>query len=348
MPTPTIPDGELFFNATTYTGTGTTNVITNGAPGQSFQPDFVWAKRRSSAASHGLVDSVRGTGRTLFSNLTDAEDVGDNNLTAFNSNGFTAGSGGNFNTSGQTYVAWQWKAGGAAVTNTAGSISSQVSANTTSGFSVVTYTGNATSGATVGHGLGVAPSMVIVKVRSTTGNWPVYHVATGNTKALYLDLTLGQGGDFTGAWNNTTPTSTVFTLGNSNETNRSSATFVAYCFAPIAGYSAFGSYTGNGSADGTFVYTGFRPKFVLMKATTGSNNWIIYDTVRNTYNLTNLSLVPDSSAAENGVSTTTENTLDILSNGFKLRTSNALTNGSSVPYIYMAFCENPLKYANAR
>jgi hypothetical protein len=194
--------------------------------------------------------------------------------------------------------------------------------------------------------------MIIVKKRNAAERWCVFHTSTSNAY-IYLNETFAA--DTTNAnvrfGNNTVvvqPTSTLFTIGNSNDVNGTSGTYVAYCFAQIAGYSAFGSYTGNGSSDGTFVFTGFRPKFVLMKATSGSNNWIIYDTVRNTYNLTNLSLVPDSSAAENGVSTTTENTLDILSNGFKLRTSNALTNGSSVTYIYMAFAESPFKYANAR
>jgi hypothetical protein len=281
----------------------------------------------------------------LFSNLTDAEDVGDSNLTAFNSNGFTAGSGGNFNTSGQTYVGWQWRASNAtAVTNTAGTITSSVSASTTAGFSVVTYTGNATSGATVGHGLGVAPSMIILKIRSTTGNWPVYHVSTGNTKALYLDLTNGQGGDFTGAWNNTTPTSTVFTLGNSTETNANTGTFVAYCFAQVAGYSAFGSYTGNGSADGSFVYLGFRPRLVMIKRTDTTANWFIFDTARDTYNAAGLELYPNLSNAE----ADGRPDLDILSNGMKMRSTATGQNASGGTYIYACFAENPFKYANAR
>jgi hypothetical protein len=349
MPTPTIPDGKLFMNATLYTGTGASQTITNGATGQSFQPDFVWVKGRSGATDHALYDSVRGVQNQLESNNTDAETAEATGLTAFGSNGFTVGALAQMNTSAATYVGWQWKAGGAAVSNTDGTISSQVSANTTSGFSVVTYTGTG-SAATIGHGLGVVPRMVIVKNRDAADAWQVYHAAnTANPETDYLVLnTTAATADAADRWNDTLPTSTVFSIGNGVEVNTNTEDYVAYCWAPIAGYSAFGSYTGNGSADGPFVYLGFRPKFVLMKATTGSNNWIIYDTVRNTYNLTNLSLVPDSSAAENGVSTTTENTLDILSNGFKLRTSNALTNGSSVPYIYMAFAENPFKYANAR
>jgi hypothetical protein len=335
-------------NATLLTATAATQVITNGVAGASFQPDMVWLKSRTNANNHTLYDSIRGVNNILYPNLTNAAATGSDQLTAFNSNGFTLGASENANDqAGELSVGWNWKAGGTAVSNTSGTITSSVSANTTSGFSIVTWTGNGTAGATVGHGLGVAPQMVIYKSRNTTDTWVVYHVSLGGgNNYLRLQTT---GATYTGdnTFNSTIPSSTVLTLGNITATNPSNA-MVAYCWTPIAGYSAFGSYTGNGSSDGPFVYTGFRPKFVLMKATSGSNNWIIYDTSRNTYNLTNLSLVPDSSAAENGVSTTTENTLDILSNGFKLRTSNALTNGSSVPYIYAAFAENPFKYANAR
>jgi hypothetical protein len=184
--------------------------------------------------------------------------------------------------------------------------------------------------------------MMIVKIRSTTGDWPVYHVSTGNTKALYLNLTLGQGGNFTGAWNNTTPTSTVFTLGNSTETNASGGTFVAYCFAPVAGYSAFGSYTGNASTDGPFVYTGFRPRFVMFKSTSGSRNWAILDSGRNTSNVANFDLYPNQSLAE-----ITQSTVDFLSNGFKLRVTDSDFNAAET-YIYAAFAENPFKNSLAR
>lgn len=343
LPTPTIgataaTTANKYMNIALYTGTGSSQSIT----GLGFQPDWTWIKSRSGATDHGLYDAVRGVQNQLESNNTDAETTETTGLTAFGSDGFTVGALAQLNTSSATYVGWNWKAGGTAVTNNDGNRTSQVSANTTSGFSVVTYTFVTSGTNTVGHGLGVAPAMIIMKDRTTAYNWDVYHQSVGYTQRLILNSTSAATSGFWAA----APTSSVFSVTSSMGNNNDAV--VAYCFAEVAGYSAFGSYTGNGSTDGTFVYTGFRPKFVLMKATTGSNNWIIYDTVRNTYNLTNLSLVPDSSAAENGVSTTTENTLDILSNGFKLRTSNALTNGSSVPYIYMAFAENPFKYANAR
>ena len=345
LPTPTIgattaTQAGKFFNPVLYTGNGGTQSVT----GVGFQPDWVWVKGRSGATSHSLFDAVRGVQKRLVSNSTNAESTETTALSAFGSDGFTTGALTEMNTSSATYVAWNWKANGSGSSNTAGSITSTVSANTTAGFSIVTYTGNATSGATVGHGLGVAPSMIILKIRSTTGNWPVYHVSTGNTKALYLDLTLAQGGDFTGAWNNTTPTSTVFTLGNSTETNASSGTFVAYCFTPIAGYSAFGSYTGNGSADGPFVFTGMRPAFVMLKnTTTAGNSWHMIDTARGTYNVYGPSLDANASSAE-----ITYTICDLLSNGFKLRDTNQAWNKSGDLYIYMAFASNPFKTSLAR
>lgn len=344
MSTPTIPAGNLFMNATLYTGNGTSQNITNGAAGASFQPDLVWGKDRTNIANHGLVDSVRGISTWLGSNTTAAENtVASSYVTAFNSNGFTAGLGGVFNASGDNYVAWQWKAGGAAVSNTAGSITSQVSANTTSGFSIVTYTGNGTGGATVGHGLGVAPSMIVFKSRSTTGNWITYHSATGVNAYLYLNST--------GAVNSVTPftalTTTTFALSQTySDYNTNGTTYVAYCWAPIAGYSAFGSYTGNGSNDGPFVYLGFRPRFLLIKnTTTAGTDWEIWDSARDLYNVESNRLYPDSSAAENGG----QNAYDFLSNGFKVRQAGSTdSNQSGATIIYAAFAENPFKYANAR
>jgi hypothetical protein len=347
MPTPTIPDGELFMNATLYTGNGSTNVITNGVAGQSFQPDLVWVKNRNTTDFHILQDSVRGTGKELFSNATGAEESYANSLTSFNSNGFTLGSRLPPNNTGSPYVAWQWKAGGAAVTNTAGTISSQVSANTTSGFSIVTYTGTGSNGATVGHGLGVAPRMVIVKERGNANVWGVgsssltswaYHLRLNSTNAE------SNADNF---WNSTAPTSSVFTLGDVTAVNRSGGTYVAYCWTPIAGYSAFGSYTGNGSTDGPFIYTGFRPRFIMVKASsfsTSSTVWTLFDTSRSPYNASVNELYANSSSAE-GVDSSG---IDILSNGFKPRRNSEYANSSGQTYIYMAFCENPLKYANAR
>jgi hypothetical protein len=352
MPTPTIPNGSAQMAATLYSGNNSTQSINNAVNSVSFQPDMVWIKSRNiGGANHVLTDSVRGVNRFVLPNTTEAELNIANTLTAFNSNGFSLGNTAyDFNISGNNYVAWQWKAGGAAVTNTAGSISAQVSANTTSGFSVVTYSGTG-SNATVGHGLGVAPQMIIVKRRNSgvgDTNWFVYHsqLNNGTNPAQYnikLNLTSGTAG-LSNVWNDTAPTSTVFSVGTNVETNGSGGTFVAYCWAPVAGYSAFGSYTGNGSTDGPFVYTGFRPRFILVKSTSASN-WFLWDTARNTFNATTTPLFPNNSSAEEG----TLYPIDVLSNGFKLRSASGLgPNESSLNYIYMAFAENPFKYALAR
>jgi hypothetical protein len=341
MPTPTIPAGNLFMNATLYAGNGTTQTITNGIAGQAFQPDFVWIKERSSTSSHALTDSVRGASNLLSSNTTDAEATGQVALTSFNSNGFSVGADGKTNESSQTYVGWQWKAGGTAVTNTAGSITSSVSANTTSGFSVVTYTGTGSSGS-VGHGLGVAPSIIIIKSRSSATGWRVYSANLGITSYLVLNSTAAVA--TASMWG--TPTSTTFIIGGTGyEVNESSSTYVAYCWAPIAGYSAFGSYTGNGSADGPFVYLGFRPRFILYKRTDSTGDWTILDTSRSTYNAEQLELYPDSSIAETAAG---GDRLDGLSNGFKIRNSGSAINASGGTYLYAAFAENPFKYSNAR
>jgi hypothetical protein len=342
LPVPTIPAGNKQMDATLYTGTGATQSITNSG---SMQPDFVWGKVRSTTEDNILYDSLRGAGYILSSNTTAAEinNVGFN-LTSFNSNGFSLASGNQINQSGQTNVAWQWKANGAAVTNTAGTISSQVSANTTSGFSVVTYTGTG-SVATVGHGLGVAPSMVIVKQRNTAQSWCVWHTSIGSANVLFLNSTSASTSYPTLFNSMSTLNSTVFSIGTDIGTNQNTGTYVAYCFAQIAGYSAFGSYTGNGSADGPFVFTGFRPRFVMIKKTDTTSDWWIWDTSRNTYNQMNTVLYPNLSSAE--VADPVFN-FDVLSNGFKNRSSNATVNGSGATYIYAAFAENPFKMARAR
>ena len=345
-----IPDGRVAMAATLFTGNGATQTISNAVNGVSFQPDFVWEKSRSTAYQHYLYDSVRGAGYYLVSNATAAEVANSNTLASFNSNGFTLNSGsgtpGGVNDSGATFVGWQWKAGGTAVSNTAGSITSSVSANTTAGFSVVTYTGTGAN-ATVGHGLGVAPSMVIVKCRGTAAReWPVYHSSlTSAAYAVFLNQTSAQASLPT-IWNSTAPTSTVFSLGNSGQSNEAS-TMVAYCFAPVAGYSAFGSYTGNGSADGPFVYLGFRPRFVMIKSSTAVTSWEIWDTSRDTYNTMNAELYPNLSIAETNA-TTNNRPIDSVSNGFKIRGTDAQVNTSGQTYIYACFAENPFKYANAR
>jgi hypothetical protein len=349
MPTTyAIPNGSTAFAATTYTGTGAALTVSNAVNGTSFQPDLVWLKSRSTVENHFLFDSVRGSApnyNRLSSNLTDAEATpGIAMLTAINSNGITLGTNGGVNTNGATFVGWQWKANGAAVTNTAGSITSQVSANTAAGFSVVTYTGTGAN-ATVGHGLGAVPQMIIVKNRNAAISnpaWPVYHISIGNTKYLDIQTTAAQATAIT-VWNNTTPTSNVFSIGVADSVSGNTNGLVAYCFAAVPGYSAFGSYTGNGSTDGPFIYTGFRPRFIMLKATNVVANWFIRDTSRNPYNGADLSLFPNLSNAESLGAV-----YDILSNGFKVRSSASGVNGSGDNIIYAAFAENPFKYANAR
>jgi len=348
MPTTyAIPDGRTVMAATTYTGTGAVQSISNAVNGVSMQPDWVWFKRRGAVENHWLTDSVRGSTKGLFSNLTDAEATRTDQLTSFNSNGFSLGAdaAGYSNVSGQSYVAWQWKAGGTAVSNTAGSITSSVSANTTAGFSVVTYTGNLTAGQSVGHGLGVALSMIIVKARSNAiYPWDVYHGSLAANQYLELNATTGVQTS-ANIWANTAPTSTVFSIGADLGTNKSGDTYVAYCFAPVTGYSAFGSYTGNGSTDGPFVFTGFRPRYVMIKGSSFTSNWFVIDTSRSSYNVSLDALRPNLSAAETSTGTYS---IDILSNGFKLRTSAADSNTSGATFIYACFGENPFKFANAR
>jgi hypothetical protein len=347
LPTPTIgatasSQANKYMNIALYTGTGSSLSVT----GVGFQPDWTWIKGRSGATDHGLYDAVRGVQKQLESNNTDAETTETTGLTAFGSDGFTVGALAQLNTSSATYVAWNWKANGAGSTNTAGSITSTVSANTTAGFSVVTYTGNG-SNSTVGHGLGVAPSMVIVKCRSTAGeSWHTYHVGLSSpANTVYLNGTAAQS-SFPTCFNSmSTLNSTVFSLGTDGASNGSGRTYVAYCFAPIAGYSAFGSYVGNDSADGTFIYTGFRPAFVLYKKSNGIDGWLIYDSKRNSYNVADALLQPNTSGAE---AVSAPGSIDIVSNGFKQRNANNIGNSSSFTYIYMAFAENPFKYANAR
>jgi hypothetical protein len=327
-------------DATLYTGNGSTLTVTNAG---GFSPNLVWMKRRSSIGNNYLQDTNRGALNSIFSDSTSAEVNQAGTLTSFNSNGFSLGTDAGVNGSASTYVGWQWKAGGTAVTNTSGSISSQVSAGATQGFSVVTYTGTGAN-ATVGHGLGVAPSMIITKVRSTTNGWVSWHTSLGANQYIVLSNTNTFVTDTT-VWNNTLPTSSVFSLGASVNTNVSSATYVAYCFAQIAGFSAFGSYTGTGSAVGPFVFLVFRPKLFMVKRRDATQNWAIVDTSRDTFNVSNKRLFANLSDAEDtGIS----NFVDLLSNGFKFRDSNVSCNASGGTYIYMAFCENPFKFANSR
>lgn len=343
LPEPTVVDGGEYFGVLTYTGNGTSGHEINGL---QFQPNFSWFKNRSAAWDHILVDSVRGVSNELYSNLTSAEFAG-GRVTSLDSDGVTVSADPRVNASGNGIVAWNWKANGAGVSNTDGTITSTVSANTTAGFSIVTYTGNQTAGATVGHGLGAKPALIIPKCRGAATSWPVYHTSLGATKWLLLNST--QGTTTTSQeWNNTEPTSSVFTIGNSSSNSNQSSTYVAYVFAPVAGYSAFGSYVGNGSTDGPFVYTGFRVRYILVKRTDSASDWFIMDTARNTYNTANALLGANVNYAESTYAST--NYVDFLSNGFKIRqdNSNGYQNASGGTYIYAAFAENPFKYALAR
>jgi hypothetical protein len=341
LPTPTIgatasTTANEYFDTTLWTGNGTSQSITNSG---SMQPDFIWLKCRSTNYRNQLYDSIRGATKALFSDSTDAEGTYQG-VTAFNSNGFSLGTELGANASGDTFVGWQWKGNGTSSSNTQGSITSTVSANTTAGFSVVTYTGTGAS-ATVGHGLGVAPRMIILKARNSTENWIVYHSSIGATNYLELNLTSAASSG-SAPWNSTAPTSSVFSLGNAGNTNGSGFTFVAYVFAPIAGYSAFGSYTGNDT--NTFIYTGFRPKYVLLKKTSSTGYWVTFDSVRNIRNVMASQLWANAADAENS----SNSTIDFVSNGFTLRGTDAGYNDSGATYIYMAFAESPFKYANAR
>ena len=346
LPAPTILKGNKYFDALLWTSTATVKDIT----GSSFQPDLVWVKSRSSASAnegyHHLVDAVRGAGKVLSSNVTDAEYwTGTNNsVQAFLPNGFTAGDADGLN--GNAMVSWLWKANGSAVTNTSGSITSQVNAGTSQGFSVVTYTGTGAN-ATVGHGLGVAPSMIIIKDRgpSASTTWIVYHKnMSASPEQGYLALQgTGAYSALSNVFNNTAPTSAVFTVGTNASTNANGDNYVAYCFSEVAGFSKFGSYTGNGSADGPFVFCGFRPRYVMVKRSDGIGDWIIYDSARAQINVMDVTLYADLSSQELNAGTPR---IDFLSNGFKLR--NTGESNQSGGYIFAAFAESPFKNSLAR
>ena len=350
-----VPDGRVAMAATLYTGTGagSPQSISNAVNAVSFQPGLVWVKARNANGNNAVTDSVRGAYLQLITQLTNAEaNYSPYGVTAFNANGFGVNddNSGNYSVNGAAgglysgtppnYVAWQWKAGGTAVSNTAGTITSSVSANTTAGFSIVKYT-TSTTNSTVGHGLGVAPSLVIVRYTGTISNWFVYHASVGAGSYVMLNSTNAQAALAT-LWNSTSPTSTVFSVGTAWT---AAVDTIAYCWAPVAGYSAFGSYTGNGSADGPFIYTGFRPRWIMIKGSTYVSSWIIFDTSRSLYNESKLLLYPNDSATEN----TNAYGIDVLSNGFKLRQPTGYgSNNSGETYIYACFAENPLRYSNAR
>ena len=334
---PTIDDGSQYFNTVLYTGNGSSQSIT----GVGFSPDFLWLKERSSTSHHQLFhDADGGVPKFMQSSSTIAEVQNSAVVSSFDSDGFSVGSSGGSNQSGETYVGWNWYTGASYGSNTDGSITSTISANTTAGFSIVTHTGTGSGSTTVGHGLGKVPAMIIVKDRGQARSWNVYHQSIGNNSGVNLNGTGAQSGADSGWWNNTTPTSSVFTLGTyANE----SSNYVSYCFAEIEGYSKFGSYTGNGSTDGTFVYTGFRPAWILRKSSSNAELWSILDSTRSPINYAQDVLRANTSDAEGSA---TWSTIDILSNGFKMRATDASTNGSGNTYIYMCFASNPFVDSN--
>ena len=343
----TIDDPSAYFHVNLHTGNGTNNTdITFDANAGDFQPDWIWFKGRTpSAIDHALFDSSRGTTKILSTNNTNAENAQGSTLKAFNSNGFRVGDdAGDYgvNASGRTYVTWNWKSqGGSTVSNSDGSITSTVQANTTAGFSIVTYTGNGSSGATIGHGLGAVPSMFIIKRRSGAEDWVVYHhknTSAPETDHLLLNTTDATSDSDT-RFNDTAPTSSLITMGNNAVINGSGSTYVCYAFKEIQGYSKFSSFTGTGNADGPMVFCGFSPSWVMIKKTNNTSQWVIHDTTRQEFNMQTRFLQANQNAAE---STSSAADLDILSNGFKLRSSDDAQNGNGDTYIYLAFASSPL------
>ena len=335
----TINKPSDYFNTKLYTGNGSTNAIT----GVGFQPDWVWLKDRDNANSHKLYDGVRGTTKFLSSEDNSAEGTQSNGLTSFDSDGFTLGSYGGTNGSGggsgPNFVSWNWLGANGTASNTDGSITSTVSANTTSGFSIVSYTGTGVA-ATVGHGLNSPPELIITKGRGSTEGWFTTGSGGLDGKFIYLNTTDAAIAHNLGKTSGEITNTTMVVAGNGE--NQSSIDMIAYCFHSVQGYSKFGSYTGNGNSDGTFVYTGFKPAFVMIKASSqAETNWVIVDNKREGYNPDNNRLFPDTTQVES-----TTDVVDLLSNGFKLRSGAGSSNGPSYTHIYMAFAEAPLVGSN--
>ena len=329
-----------YFNTTLYAGDS--DAAGHAITGVGFQPDLVWIKARNEAQNHALNDSSRGVLKLIESDTTAAEDTASTGLSAFGADGFTVKNMGQINASGNNYSSWNWKAGttsgltGGTITPTAYSI------NTTACFSAIAYTGNYTSGATVPHGLGVKPNMILVKNLSTAVDWAVYSSVLGATKYMNLNTT-GAAASATTRWNDTEPTSTLFSIGNTDLVNTNGDDYIAYCFASVKGYSKMGGYTGNGNS--TFVYTGFKPAYLLLKVSSATNGWLILDSKRTTFNPMGIYNYANTNAVEfDGAS----QSKDFLSNGFKIRTDEAGFNADGGVYLYLAFAESPFKYANAR
>jgi hypothetical protein len=344
LPDSTIEDGSDYFNTVLYTGNDTTLSVT----GVGFEPSWTWIKCRSHGGSasfeHILTDTVRGANKTLNSDNNNAE-VANNAtgyLSVFDSDGFTVTGGDATNGIGRTYVAWNWKANGSGSSNTDGSVTSTVSANTTAGFSIVGFTSPSSGSFTIGHGLSASPDLIIMKRRASNANWGIFHSAVCTNEDKYLIFNTNALISYTDYWGTALPTSTVFGA-NVGASAIASEAMIAYCWRAVEGYSSFGSYTGNGSTDGPFVYTGFRPAWIMTKRTDSTSHWMMYDTSRNTFNEADDNLYANLANAENN-----DPGLDILSNGFKLKAAGGQINVSSGTYIYMAFAENPFKNALAR
>ena len=338
-----IDDPAQYFNTVIYTGDGGSNRSVT----VDFQPDWVWIKERNGTNDQTLFDSVRGATKRLRANATEAEDTQANQLKSFDSDGFTLGSLSAVNSNGQNYVSWNWLAGGSASSNSDGSITSSVSASTTSGFSIVSWTGTGSTG-TLGHGLGVTPQMIIVKKRDTSGtDWITFGSVLGGTvgsEFIKLNFVNAKTTGLNTSWfNQTAPTSSVFTVGTQSDLNGSSATYIAYCFVEKKGYSKIGSFTGNGDNDGPFVYTGFRPAWIISKRTDNSSGgeWNILDNKRDTFNVADAKLEANNSDAEES-----DEMYDILSNGFKITKGDGNINASGGTYIFMAFAESPFVNSN--
>jgi len=342
----TIDNPGSFFKTVLYTGNGSTQSVT----GAGFQPDWVWIKERDDTSAHNIYDSVRGVQKYIYSSETTVEQTGSNSLTAFDSDGFSVGNGSFINQSSQGYASWNWLAGTTGSGSTGGSGTSKsytYSANTTAGFSITRYTGNGTSGHTIPHNLGVTPQMIIIKSTELTQNWSIYHhkLNSGtNPEVKYLELNSTNAQlDSASIFNDAPPTSSHFVLGNSDAVNTSNGVNIAYCFAEKKGYSKFGSYTGNGNDDGPFVYTGFRPAFIIIKPSSKSEEWTLIDNKRLGFNVDNNYVYPNQNYAEG-----TSNRLDITANGFKLRDDTGETNTSGATMIYMAFAEAPFVTAGTK
>jgi len=338
----TIDDPSAHFQTLLYTGNGSARSLTNDG-NSDLQPDLIWIKERNNAVDNQLQDSSRGVTKTLQPNSNNGESTLSDIVTAFNSDGFSLGNNATWNENNDTYVAWQWKAnGGTTTTNDAsatsvGTIDSVYQANTTAGFSIVTHTGSGSAG-NIAHGLGVAPEWVLTKNRSQAASWANYHVSVGNAYYLELDTTDAKE-TASSVWGDTTPSSTTFRVGGANTKNNSSSdNFVSYCFTPIQGYSKFGSFTGNGNADGPFVYTGFKLAWLMIKETVSGGGWGMWDNKRTPTNTMKIRLLANSNAADD---TSNDNSVDFLSNGFKMRTTSGGFNQNSTEIIYMAFAEHP-------